>query len=341
MRPTRWPRLVDGRRREWEVADGSACVLRCGIGAVCTPQRAQSGGQGQAAHVGAGWEAAREVARRGWGAGDGCRVCGGVREAGGRTCNASEEVVCDGLEQHVPPPGRLHRVVGGEVVLDQEVQHVVQQDRRRPDGVEGEGAPPGAAVEAALREDLLRVDQGHVRVSGVHRLSQVVDEQRRHDRVGQLWPRDLKRAEVVHGGVAVREELVLHDRQGAGGGRHVRGDDRARRAGQHGAPVLHALGQRVVGALTAGVGWGGWGGVRGCCRVWSASIARRGSQARECAPLTCGSRWSENRWQGRGFRRSRAPREKRGAGRWVVLGLASTSIAAAAPIALPHLRACP
>ncbi len=48
------------------------------------------------------------------------------------------------------------------------------------------------------------------------------------------------------------ELLVVHDRLGGSGRRNVGGDTEAFGPGQHGAPVLQALGQRVVRALHAG-----------------------------------------------------------------------------------------
>ena len=77
---------------------------------------------------------------------------------------------------------------------------------------------------------------------------QVVDEQGRHERLGGGGLEDLD-AEPGCAGVRRRQRPVLQHRPSAGRRGHVHRHARTRIPGDHRAPAVHALGQRVVGSL--------------------------------------------------------------------------------------------
>mmetsp|Transcript_63652 Transcript_63652/g.125863 ORF Transcript_63652/g.125863 Transcript_63652/m.125863 type:complete len:252 (-) Transcript_63652:1459-2214(-) len=99
-------------------------------------------------------------------------------------------------------------------------------------------------------ERVVDVELGAVgRVLGALGVESVVHKHSGHHRVGRLLLEDFK-LKVGHAAVSPCEGLVVDNADGGGRGCHHRGDCRAGLELNLSAPVLHALGEGVVGALS-------------------------------------------------------------------------------------------
>mmetsp|Transcript_5301 Transcript_5301/g.11196 ORF Transcript_5301/g.11196 Transcript_5301/m.11196 type:complete len:282 (+) Transcript_5301:136-981(+) len=126
----------------------------------------------------------------------------------------------------------------------------MEQHTHLSDGIDGIRASPRPSIEGPVHHQLVRIAQLRPGTRRTGPVPEVEQEQRQHRRLGGVRLRNLVRPERGHALIGPREHAGAYHGRGGGGGGHVGRDGAALPLPCHdGAPVLQALGERVVGPL--------------------------------------------------------------------------------------------